>query len=130
MAVYNPKLLFWKELLCLTPENRRVEMITITSPEGVSEKAPRMSVIHGLFPEMTSRSERPFITKKPVVFLSARVHGADTPSSVMIEAFIEMLMNDGDQQAGHLLAQYVFVFIPMINPDGVARGYHKLDALG
>lgn len=41
-----------------------------------------------------------------------------------------MLMQDGDKMAQDLLSRFVFVFIPMVNPDGVFRGHHKLDALG
>ena len=102
----------------------------MTSPNGVSPNAPRMPIIRGLFPETCSGSERPYVMEKPVIFLTARVHGAESPSSVMMEAFIELLMNDGDQQAGHLLTDHVFVLIPMVNPDGVDRGNHKLDAFG
>lgn len=43
---------------------------------------------------------------------------------------IEFLTNDGDNTAASILRNNVFVFIPMLNPDGVVRGYHKLDALG
>ena len=47
-----------------------------------------------------------------------------------MEAFLEFLTNPGDTQAEHLLDRYQFIVVPMVNPDGVARGNHKLDALG
>ena len=43
---------------------------------------------------------------------------------------MEFLTNAGDTQAEHLLDHYQFIVVPMVNPDGVARGNHKLDALG
>lgn len=102
----------------------------MTSPLGVPKDCPRHSVLDGLFPEIRSESERPYNLNRGVIFFTARVHGAETPSSVMIEALMQLLLQDGDTMAEDLLSRFVFVFIPMVNPDGVHRGYHKLDALG
>lgn len=58
------------------------------------------------------------------------MHPAETPSSIVIEALLEFLINGQDYQAENLLDQFQFLIVPMLNPDGVFRGYHKLDALG
>ena len=47
-----------------------------------------------------------------------------------MDAILEFLTNDGDSQAYQLLSEYTFVLVPMLNPDGVVRGNHTMDALG
>ena len=70
-------------------------MITITSTKGMDANLQRYPLIPGYFPEI-GLQERPYIFKKPVIFLTARSHPAETPSSVLIEALIEFLLNAGD----------------------------------
>lgn len=47
---------FHRELLTTTPENRRIELLTVTSYEGIrNEREPR---IDGLFPSKTPRAHK------------------------------------------------------------------------
>lgn len=66
---------------------------------------------------------------KPVVFVSARVHPGETPGSYMMEGFLNFIMSK-DKRAERLRNIYVFKIVPVINPDGVARGYYRCDIHG
>jgi murein tripeptide amidase MpaA len=39
-------------------------------------------------------------------------------------------LSQDTEQASALLDNFVFKFVPVLNPDGVARGYYRLDTLG
>lgn len=70
-----------------------------------------------------------FRANKPIIFLSARVHPIETPASYTMSGAIRFLLDKKDIRA-HLLRKYfVFVLVPMLNPDGVARGHCRMDAL-
>lgn len=78
-------------------------MITLTSSRGIKRDQARLGFIHKNFlPESTAET-RPFAVQKPVIVLTARVHPAETPSSIMIEAILEFLINGQDSQAENLL---------------------------
>ncbi|RNF08238.1 zinc carboxypeptidase [Trypanosoma rangeli] len=43
---------------------------------------------------------------------------------------IEFLLNQNDPRAAALRSRFVFLIVPMINPDGVARGHSRADTEG
>ncbi|KAF5302931.1 hypothetical protein FQA39_LY02111 [Lamprigera yunnana] len=59
--------------------------------------------------------------EKKVILISARLHPVETPSSWMMKGFLEFLTGDSET-ARKLRKQFVFILIPMLNPDGVIVG--------
>jgi murein tripeptide amidase MpaA len=68
--------------------------------------------------------------RKRVVFISARVHPGEVPSSHIMHGILAYLSNTSDPQVMDLLHSFVFKIVPIINPDGVAKGHYRLDSLG
>ncbi len=79
-----------------------------------------------IFPER-GKQPRALGTTKPVVFISARVHPGETPSSYILHGLVSYLRQAKNRQAQQLLKRFTFKIVPMINPDGVYRGYFRLD---
>ena len=67
---------------------------------------------------------------KRVVFISSRVHPGEVPSSFVFDGVIDTLTREDDPRAKALLDLFVFKLVPMLNPDGVARGHYRADQLG
>jgi cytosolic carboxypeptidase protein 5 len=104
-----------------------MELLTIT---GKDEKimAEREQLIEGLFPYHDGEGEvRPFKTNKPTVFLTARVHPGETPASYVLNGILNFILNEKSEQAKILRDRFVFKVIPILNPDGVYRGYYRHD---
>lgn len=79
---------------------------------------------------MTLSSIDALNNKMPVIFLTCRVHCGETPGSYMLQGVLDKLTQFGNIHTDILLQNYVFKIIPMLNPDGVARGYWRYDTLG
>lgn len=47
----------------------------------------------------------------------------------MLKGLLDLLSTNS-HDAKNFLENFVLIVIPMLNPDGVYRGYHRLDALG
>lgn len=48
----------------------------------------------------------------------------------MLNGALDLITNLKSEQGKQLRKNYVFKIIPILNPDGVARGYYRLDTLG
>eukprot|EP00672_Neobodo_designis_P021441 CAMPEP_0174847534 /NCGR_PEP_ID=MMETSP1114-20130205/12967_1 /TAXON_ID=312471 /ORGANISM="Neobodo designis, Strain CCAP 1951/1" /LENGTH=894 /DNA_ID=CAMNT_0016081815 /DNA_START=34 /DNA_END=2719 /DNA_ORIENTATION=+ len=148
-----------REVLNLTPDGNRVDVLTITSGHGLaaaaqtdrrealySELHPLSSAaaqagtasLGGVFaehrqilpsPEMHTQRPYAFPDRRYVV-LSARVHPGEVPASHILHGAIEMLLSVTDPRADALRKNFVFVIVPMLNPDGVARGHSRADPVG
>lgn len=111
--------IFYKrELLILSPEGRRVDLITITSSTSISTNV-KESLLPDIFPE---GSDCPHFPDKGILFISARVHPGEIPSSHTFQGILDFLLDATDARAIELRRRYVFKMIPCINPDGVFRG--------
>ncbi|XP_014220267.2 cytosolic carboxypeptidase-like protein 5 isoform X2 [Trichogramma pretiosum] len=118
---------YHRECAIKSLEGRRLDVLTISSFYNILQD--REAKIKDLFPEV--HEKRPFkFRDKKIIFMSARVHPGETPSSFVLNGFIQFLLNRDDQIAITLRRLYVFKFIPMLNPDGVAQGYYRMDTRG
>lgn len=129
----------YNELLCLSSEGRRVEMLTVTDAHGASqEREPLLddhgdiAATHHLFPEVRfGQAQRPpQYPQKQEVIISARVHPGETPASFVLDGLLELLLRPDDRRAKVLRRNYVFRFVPQLNPDGVHRGHYRHDSYG
>lgn len=59
--------------------------------------------------------------------LTSRVHPGETPGSHVLNGFLQLLTDLKNEQARILRKHFVFKIIQMLNPDGVSRGYYRLD---
>ncbi|XP_014276546.1 cytosolic carboxypeptidase-like protein 5 isoform X2 [Halyomorpha halys] len=119
---------FHRELLTYSLESRRVDLITISSHHGITKlREPRLP---NLFPDQNTPRCFRFLPYKKVIFLSARVHPGETPSSFVMAGMMNFLMSREDSIAFALRRHFVFKLIPMLNPDGVYCGNYRTDTRG
>ncbi|KAG5678270.1 hypothetical protein PVAND_007960 [Polypedilum vanderplanki] len=118
---------YYRELLINSYEHRRVDLLTITSFDGIEED--REERLRNLFPDYTVPRCHKFRNKK-IIFISSRVHPGETPSSFVLNGFLNFLLDRKNQTAMTLRKLYVFKIIPFLNPDGVYNGLYRGDTLG
>nr|XP_034829926.1 cytosolic carboxypeptidase-like protein 5 isoform X2 [Maniola hyperantus] len=117
---------YCRECLVYSLEGRRVDLLTISSHHGITTE--REDRLKSLFPD---KQDRPFkFNNKKIIFISARVHPGETPSSFVFNGFLNLLLTRNDPIAIQLRKLYVFKMIPFLNPDGVARGHYRTDTRG
>lgn len=98
--------------LCRSLEGRPVDLLTVSSQ-----------------PKIDGRKTKP-LSQKPVIFLSARIHSGEVPGSHMMNGALDLLFSLDDPRAWILRELFVFKIVPMLNPDGVARGHYRLNSTG
>ncbi|EGD80021.1 hypothetical protein PTSG_13020 [Salpingoeca rosetta] len=120
---------FHREVVCKSRDGRSVHLVTITANDdglSVDQREPR---IPPLFPDRNTKRPR-VAPDRPVFFVSARVHPGETPASHVCNGIIDFVLNTEDARACALRSMFVFKIIPMLNPDGVARGHYRGDSHG
>ena len=55
------------------------------------------------------------------------MHPGETPSSYALEGIVNFLLRKNDARALLLRKYFVFLFVPMLNPDGVYAGHYRKD---
>lgn len=119
---------YHRELVTRSLDGRRIDLITLSSREGLMDE--REPYLEGLFPDgrATPRAHR--FKDKRVIFISCRVHPGETPGQFVYDGLTEFLMRSDDPRARRCRSMFVFKLVPMLNPDGVARGHYRADQLG
>jgi hypothetical protein len=64
------------------------------------------------------------------VIISARVHPGEIPASHLMKGLLKFLLDKVDIRSQAVRENYVFVIIPILNPDGVYRGHYRADTHG
>lgn len=115
-----------REILSYSKEKRRLDLITISSTDNITNI--RETLLKGLFPT-NNKYSRPFSfsKEKPIIFISARVHPGETPASYLMNGIIKFLLDKSDPRSKILRKYFVFKIIPIINVDGVSRGFYRYD---
>lgn len=116
---------FYAENMIKSLEGRPCHMLTISSFNGILEKKEKK--IQNLFPDNEPRCAK--FTGKKIIFVSARVHPGELPGSHVMNGFLKFICSN-DNRAGILRDLFVFKVIPILNPDGVFRGYYRTDTKG
>ena len=119
---------FCREHFSTSLDGRRLDLLTISSIKDLSTQ--QEDFVHGCFPQQKQTSRCYKFSRKPVIFFSARVHPGEVPASHIMHGILAFLSNFEDPQVMDLLDNFVFKIVPIINPDGVARGHYRLDSLG
>ncbi|CAD8175639.1 unnamed protein product [Paramecium pentaurelia] len=122
----HPDIYFRRETIAYSLEGRNIELITITK-NGPHEQQEYYCP-EFLFPDK-QQNESLIKFKKQYILISCRVHAGEVPASFILKGILESLQNY-NESAKFLLENYVFLIIPMLNPDGVYRGHYRLDSLG
>ena len=114
-----------------------MEMITISSKDGITEERETIPKEgednNGLYPEAEidpSRRPLAFDYNKKIVVFTARVHPGESPGSHVLNGALNLITDLKSEQGRYLRKNFVFKIIPALNPDGVSRGYYRLDTLG
>lgn len=97
---------FKRELLGLSVQQRRLELLTITNPKNLD----------------SNYNQR-------IIFITARVHPGETPSSYVCEGFMDFILSD-QPMARMLRDLAIFKIVPMLNPDGVYLGNYRCSLMG
>uniref|UniRef100_T1JM20 Uncharacterized protein n=1 Tax=Strigamia maritima TaxID=126957 RepID=T1JM20_STRMM len=101
-----------REFVCYSLEGKNIDLLTISSCHGMTKT--REPYLTCLFPK---KSPRPFFSKengwfaqlylRNVVFLSARVHPGETPSSYVLHGFLDFILSDSEFLAYKLRKRYI-----------------------
>ena len=67
--------------------------------------------------------------KKKNIFVTGRIHPAESNSSYVLKGFLEFLCSN-NKYAQEMRKRVNFLVIPMINPDGVIIGNSRTSAAG
>ncbi|XP_042895363.1 cytosolic carboxypeptidase 1 isoform X2 [Parasteatoda tepidariorum] len=98
---YDSTVYLKKDELCKTLSGNSVPLLTITS--------------------------KPVDSKRPYIFLSARVHSGESNSSWVMKGVLDFLLSKKGEK---LREMYIFKIVPMLNPDGVINGCHRCSLSG
>ncbi len=107
--------------LCKTLAGNAVEFLTITDPQT------DCATTSAVFPRTASHIPE---NKRPWIVVCGRVHPSECNSSWFVHGLIEFLTDPRNSLAEELRRQFVWLVIPMMNPDGVICGNSRCNLAG
>ena len=111
-----------------------MECMTISSKDGITEdRETQPDDSEGMFPEAVDNPDRrplKFDQNKKVIAFTSRVHPGESPGSHVLNGITDLITDFKSEQGKLLRRNFVFKIIPNLNPDGVSRGYYRLDTEG
>ena len=119
LALYNPyNYSYLQQRLAAWTARPDVQLDTI----GFSHEGRPLQLLHITDPSVPD-------AKKARIWIHGRIHPSETPASYLVDGLVEYLT--GDTPAARALRQQVDAYIlPFANPDGVADGLSRSNALG
>ena len=79
--------------------------------------------------KITSNCENLKKEQKKYVIINARIHAAETSSSYVVEGLLKFLISQ-EPEAIEMRNKYIFIILPILNPDGVVIGNSRCSAGG
>jgi hypothetical protein len=92
-------------------------------PSLISEESLCQTVGRRSCPILTIDAT-PENSNKPCIFITARIHPGETPSSLVLNGLIEFLLSDS-AISDHLVSSFCFQIVPMMCIDGVIEGHYR-----
>lgn len=122
---------FHRQPLQQSLEGRDVELLTLTAAGNGNRSSEQEEIVLEEPPhDFTLAGDPPRrFPDRPLVFVSARVHPGETPAQFVFYGLLRFLLSD-DPRAVELRNGFVFKLVPMLNPDGVARGHYRTNSRG
>lgn len=126
---------YHRSTLVKSCDGRAVPLLTLTSINGqledeldgqavITEQDSRDDGHKVLYPDSDTSNgraggpARSFAQSKPIIFISARVHPAETMAQWMFDGILDFLLRPDDPRAAALRDKFVFKLVPLVNPDG------------
>lgn len=149
-AGHETNIYFHRDLLAKSLDGHRLDLITISSLDGMVDNPTQEDLASELFPDGPKSRSRIFrmcpnglslsslslggshlgAEGKKYFIVSARVHPGETFSSFVLDGFLDFILCEHDPRAALLRSKFVFKIIPMLNPDGCYRGNYRDDSRG
>ena len=125
------KIYFHADVIARSLEGRSIHMLTISSYDGMSKEREVKTTY------IPQPGKRPHKFEKNTVLITARVHPGEVQGSHVMNGIIKLLLNEyyiylnniyrKREWSRVLRKRFVFKLVPMLNPDGVYRGYFRLN---
>lgn len=126
---------YHRSTLVKSCDGRAVPLLTLSSMTGqrkqeldgqalVADQAGTDDGHKLLYPDSETRNGRAggpsckFARSKSIIFISARVHPAETMAQWMFDGILDFLLRLDDPRAQALRDRFVFKLVPLVNPDG------------
>lgn len=111
-----------RHTLCKTLAGNPLEFLIISDP--LTDRTFTISTSSRLSPSELPEDQRPWI------IVCGRVHPSESNSSWFVHGLIEFLTDPQNSVAAQLRRQFVWLVVPMINPDGVICGNSRCNLAG